>query len=45
MQAAMGYIGAMNIHEAWEKGSFNLVTSLGWTEVAPHDLLTDVEGE
>ncbi len=45
MQAAMGYIGAMNIREAWEKGAFSLVTSLGWSEVAPHDLFTDVEGD
>ncbi len=38
IQAAMGYIGARNIPECWEKARLALVTVLGRKEIEPHSI-------
>jgi len=38
IQAAMGYIGARNIPECWEKAKLALVTVLGRKEIEPHSI-------
>ncbi len=42
IQASLGYIGARSIKEAWEKGRIALITSLGKSEIEPHDLKLDL---
>ncbi|MDD3754255.1 MAG: IMP dehydrogenase [Methanobacterium sp.] len=39
LKASMGYCGAINIGEMWEKARFVRITSSGMTESHPHDLL------
>lgn len=39
LKAAMGYIGAANIQEMWEKARLALVTERGYQEIAPHDVM------
>ncbi|MFA0832540.1 MAG: IMP dehydrogenase [Methanobacterium formicicum] len=39
LKASMGYSGAANIKEMWEKAKFVRITSSGMTESHPHDLL------
>ena len=39
LRAAMGYAGAMNISEMWEKAKLGLVTERGAQEMNPHDVL------
>ncbi|MBI5459117.1 IMP dehydrogenase [Methanobacterium sp.] len=39
LKASMGYSGASNIKEMWEKARFVRITSSGMTESHPHDLL------
>ena len=39
LKASMGYCGAINIEEMWEKARFVRITSSGMTESHPHDLL------
>jgi IMP dehydrogenase len=39
LKASMGYCGAINIKEMWEKARFVRITSSGMTESHPHDLL------
>jgi len=39
LKASMGYCGAENIKEMWEKARFVRITSSGMTESHPHDLL------
>ena len=38
LKASMGYCGAINIKEMWEKANFVRITSSGMTESHPHDL-------
>lgn len=40
LQAALGYAGAGNIREAWEKGRLAKITPIGSMEIKPHDILT-----
>ena len=40
LKAAMGYIGAANISEMWEKAKLAMVTERGYQEIAPHDVMT-----
>ncbi len=40
LKAAMGYIGAANIPEMWEKAKLAMVTERGYQEIAPHDVMT-----
>ena len=39
LKASMGYCGAINIGEMWEKARFVRITPSGMTESHPHDLL------
>jgi len=39
LQAAMGYAGARNIQDLWEKAKLAVLTSLGAQEASPHDVL------
>ncbi|WP_321421872.1 IMP dehydrogenase [uncultured Methanobacterium sp.] len=39
LKASMGYSGAANIEQMWEKAKFVRITSSGMTESHPHDLL------
>ncbi len=39
LKAAMGYIGASNIPQMWEKAQLALVTERGYQEIAPHDVM------
>ncbi len=39
LKAAMGYIGAQNIQQMWEKAHLALVTERGYQEIAPHDVM------
>ncbi len=39
LKASMGYSGAANIKQMWEKAKFVRITSSGMTESHPHDLL------
>lgn len=39
LKASMGYSGAINIKEMWEKARFVRITASGMTESHPHDLL------
>lgn len=39
LKASMGYCGAINIKEMWEKARFVRITSSGMTESHPHDLM------
>jgi IMP dehydrogenase len=39
LKASMGYCGAINIKEMWEKSRFVRITSSGMTESHPHDLM------
>ncbi len=39
LKASMGYCGAINIGEMWEKARFVRITSSGMTESHPHDLM------
>jgi len=43
LRAAMGYAGARNIRDLWEKGRFGLLTSAGVEETKPHDILLPSE--
>ncbi|MFP3950860.1 MAG: IMP dehydrogenase [Candidatus Bathyarchaeia archaeon] len=40
LRAAMGYIGAANIPEMWEKAKIAKLSPQGAQEVSPHDILT-----
>jgi len=35
----MGYVGAQNVPEMWEKGRLALVTERGAQEISPHDIM------
>ena len=39
LKAAMGYIGAQNIQQMWEKAQLALVTERGYQEISPHDVM------
>lgn len=39
LQAALGYVGAKNIKELWEKAIFAKVTQHGLREISPHDIV------
>jgi len=39
LKAAMGYVGAKNIPEMWEKARLALITERGAQEAAPHDIM------
>jgi len=39
LKAAMGYIGAADIPQMWEKARRALVTERGYQEIAPHDVV------
>ncbi len=39
LKAAMGYIGAADIPQMWEKARLALVTERGYQEIAPHDVI------
>jgi len=39
LQASMGYVGAANIIEMWEKGRFAYILPSGGVEIKPHDIL------
>jgi IMP dehydrogenase len=43
LRASMGYAGAKNIRELWEKAKFAIVTSAGAEETRPHDILLPSE--
>jgi len=43
LRAAMGYAGAKNIRELWEKARFAFVTPSGQAETKPHDILLPSE--
>lgn len=43
LRAAMGYAGAKNIRELWEKAKLVALTSVGVEEVKPHDILLPSE--
>jgi len=43
LRAAMGYAGARNIKELWEKAKFALITPAGQNETRPHDILLPTE--
>ena len=38
LKATMGYVGARNIKEIWEKGKFGVLTQAGIRETRPHDI-------
>ncbi len=38
LRSGMGYIGARNIEELWEKAEFVKITSAGFSESHPHDV-------
>lgn len=40
LKAAMGYIGAADLPQMWEKARLALVTERGAQEIAPHDVMT-----
>ncbi|MBS7652709.1 MAG: IMP dehydrogenase [Candidatus Bathyarchaeia archaeon] len=44
LQAAMGYVGAENITQMWEKARLALVTEKGADELKPHDILLPGSG-
>lgn len=44
LQAAMGYVGAGNITQMWEKARLALVTERGAEELKPHDILLPGSG-
>ncbi len=44
LQAAMGYVGAENIPQMWEKARLALVTERGAEELRPHDILLPGSG-
>ena len=39
LKAAMGYVGARNIPEIWDKAKLALITERGAKEIAPHDIM------
>ena len=39
LRAAMGYAGARNISELWEKAEFTVMSAAGIEEAKPHDIL------
>jgi IMP dehydrogenase len=39
LKAAMGYIGASDIQQMWERSRLALVTERGYQEIAPHDIM------
>ncbi len=39
LQASMGYVGAKNIPELWEKARFGYIPPNGSQEIRPHDIL------
>ncbi len=43
LRAAMGYAGAKNIPELWEKAKFGYLTQVGTQETRPHDVLLPSE--
>ncbi len=45
LKASMGYAGAKNIQELWEKSKFVMVSPLGAGETRPHDVLLPSETE
>ncbi|TDA30159.1 MAG: IMP dehydrogenase, partial [Hadesarchaea archaeon] len=45
LRASMGYAGARNIRELWEKARFALLSPLGALETRPHDVLLPSEAE
>ncbi len=40
LQAALGYAGARNVAEAWERSKLARITPIGAGEVKPHDVIT-----
>lgn len=44
LQAAMGYVGAENIPQMWEKARLALITERGADELKPHDILLPGSG-
>ncbi|TDA36468.1 MAG: IMP dehydrogenase, partial [Hadesarchaea archaeon] len=45
LKASMGYAGARNIRELWEKARFAVLSPLGVQETRPHDVLLPSESE
>jgi IMP dehydrogenase len=45
LQAAMGYAGAANVPELWEKATFLMLSQYGEAEANPHDILLPSETE
>ncbi|MEM2878851.1 MAG: IMP dehydrogenase [Candidatus Hadarchaeales archaeon] len=43
LRASMGYAGARNIEELWEKAKFAMLTPAGGEETKPHDILLPSE--
>ena len=43
LRASMGYAGAKNIRELWEKARFAILTPAGTEETKPHDILLPSE--
>jgi IMP dehydrogenase len=39
LKAAMGYIGASDIQQIWEKAKLALITERGYQEISPHDIM------
>jgi IMP dehydrogenase len=39
LRAAMGYAGARNIPNLWEKAEFAMMSASGMEEAKPHDIL------
>jgi len=39
LKAAMGYAGARNIRELWEKARVAMLTEVGVKEAGPHSIL------
>lgn len=40
LKAGMGYVGARNIEELWEKARFAKISMVGLEEIKPHSILT-----
>jgi IMP dehydrogenase len=39
LSATMGYTGARNVKEMWNKAKFGLVSAIGIQELSPHDIV------
>ncbi|PCN50153.1 IMP dehydrogenase [Candidatus Geothermarchaeota archaeon ex4572_27] len=45
LQAAMGYVGARNIREMWQKGRFGILLPHGTQEIRPHNIIYTPSGQ